>query len=176
MALSARVILDGATLFSTLEEALADTNAAFGTTRRFGKYRTDFLTPSDAGSTIAGYEDDSRCALVFGREDNGLKTSELDLCQYFITIPTNAAYASMNLSHSMAICLYEVAMARFQKSASIKPRKAPVQGEELEQIYGEIDQLEKTKIEVHEYIQYEELFFRFLMAAFGLLLLELILS
>ncbi len=49
-------------------------------------------------------------------------------------------------------------------------------GEELEQIYGEIDQLEKTKIEVHEYIQYEELFFRFLMAAFALLLLELILS
>jgi len=49
-------------------------------------------------------------------------------------------------------------------------------GEELEQIYAEIDQLEKTKIEVHEYIQYEELFFGWLVAGFALLLLEMFLG
>jgi Ca-activated chloride channel family protein len=47
---------------------------------------------------------------------------------------------------------------------------------ELEQIYTEIDQMEKTKIKVHEYIQYEELFFNFLLTGFVLLLLEMILS
>jgi len=47
---------------------------------------------------------------------------------------------------------------------------------ELEQIYTEIDQMEKTKIMVHEYIQYEEMFFGFLLTGFLLLLLELILG
>ncbi|MCK5127467.1 MAG: VWA domain-containing protein [candidate division Zixibacteria bacterium] len=47
---------------------------------------------------------------------------------------------------------------------------------ELEEIYTEIDGLEKTKIKVNEYIQYEELFFNFLLAGFFLMLLEMLLS
>jgi Ca-activated chloride channel family protein len=49
-------------------------------------------------------------------------------------------------------------------------------GEELEQIYAEIDALEKTKIEVHEYIQYEELFFGFVMMGFLMLVAEMFLG
>jgi Ca-activated chloride channel family protein len=49
-------------------------------------------------------------------------------------------------------------------------------GEELEQIYAEIDELEKTKIEVHEYIQYEELFFGFILTGLLLLLAEVFLG
>ena len=49
-------------------------------------------------------------------------------------------------------------------------------GEELEQIYAEIDELEKTKIEVHEYIQYEELFFGFILTGLILLLAEMFLG
>lgn len=48
--------------------------------------------------------------------------------------------------------------------------------EELEDIYTEIDKMEKTKIKVNEYIQYEELFFGFLLTGFVLLLLEMLLS
>jgi Ca-activated chloride channel family protein len=47
---------------------------------------------------------------------------------------------------------------------------------ELDQIYSDIDQLEKTKIKVHEYIQYKELFFNFLVVGFALLLIEMFLS
>jgi len=47
---------------------------------------------------------------------------------------------------------------------------------ELERIYEEIDKLEKVKIEVHEYTQYEELFFTFLVAGFAFLLLEMVLG
>lgn len=46
----------------------------------------------------------------------------------------------------------------------------------LEQIYGQISQLEKTKIEVHKFYRYSELFARFLIAGVVLLLGELILS
>jgi len=46
----------------------------------------------------------------------------------------------------------------------------------LAQIYEEIDKLEKTKIEIKEYTRYKELFVRFLIIAFGLLVLEIILA
>ncbi len=48
--------------------------------------------------------------------------------------------------------------------------------DELDKIYTDIDQLEKTKVKVHEYIQYREVFFRWMMAGFALLVLELILG
>lgn len=47
---------------------------------------------------------------------------------------------------------------------------------ELGQVYAEIDLLEKTKINVNEYVQYEELFFKFLLIGMMLVLAEIILS
>lgn len=49
-------------------------------------------------------------------------------------------------------------------------------GEELEKIYAEIDQLEKTEIETAHHIQYVELFQYFAFGAFGLLMLEMLLA
>ncbi len=47
--------------------------------------------------------------------------------------------------------------------------------ETLEEIYKKIDQLEKTKVEVKEYMEYEELFGWFLLAGLLCILLEVIL-
>jgi len=49
-------------------------------------------------------------------------------------------------------------------------------GEELEQIYGEIDEMEKTKIEIASHIQYQELFPLFTYAGLLFLVLEVILA
>lgn len=46
----------------------------------------------------------------------------------------------------------------------------------LEQIFKEIDQLEKTKIEVKEYTRYSELFIGWLWAALGVLVIEVVLA
>jgi tRNA/rRNA methyltransferase len=50
MALKAESILTHASVFETLQQALADCHLAFGTTRRFGKYREDFLTPKQSAA------------------------------------------------------------------------------------------------------------------------------
>jgi Ca-activated chloride channel family protein len=47
---------------------------------------------------------------------------------------------------------------------------------ELEAIYSEIDQLEKTKIKVSQYVQYKELFPPFVYLGLGFLLLEILLG
>ncbi len=146
MALSAIKILDNAPLFATLEAALSDCHTVFGTTRRFGKYRNDFMVPETAAETIADIGDQYRCALVFGREDNGLKTSELDLCNHFVTIPTHRGYPSMNLSHSLAVCLYEVSKAFFKRKpsgSSEKQQSANIK--ELEAMYAH---MRKTLLDI----------------------------
>jgi len=46
----------------------------------------------------------------------------------------------------------------------------------LERIFDEIGRLEKTKIEIKHYVRYKELFVRFLLPAFAILLLEIVLA
>jgi tRNA/rRNA methyltransferase len=137
MALGAFSILEQAELFDDLSAALHDIHIAFGTTRRFGKYRKNFCTPSTAATQINALDDQTRSALVMGTEDSGLETKDLELCQHFITIPTHRDYPSMNLSHSLSILVYEIAMAseagkRFHDP--IPQKLAP--GKEVEHMFG----------------------------------------
>lgn len=49
-----------------------------------------------------------RVGLVFGREGHGLFTKELKTCDYVATIPTHHGFCTMNLSHAVALFLYEI--------------------------------------------------------------------
>ena len=141
MAVTARDLLDKARVFSNLAGALADCNLAFGTTRRFGCNRDDFLHPVEVGPLVAGLESSARIALVFGREDKGLKNIELDLCQRFITIPTHTDLPSMNLSQAVMLCLYEVAQAFTKNNNYEKGDKCLVSGKDLEAMFGQMEQV-----------------------------------
>jgi tRNA/rRNA methyltransferase len=98
MAVSGTTLLEEAKVFNSLEEALADRTLCYGTTRRFGKYREDMIHPDEAARQFLPETVTGKVGLVFGREDKGLHTSELDLCQRFVTIPTDEGLPSMNLA------------------------------------------------------------------------------
>ena len=68
----------------------------------------DILNPDDAALQLLPLLEGGQIAMVFGREDKGLKTEEIDLCQRLITIPTDDSLPSMNLAQSVGICLYEI--------------------------------------------------------------------
>lgn len=145
MALAALPILEKALVVDTLNEALADCQLAFGTTRRFGKYRQDFLTPEGFGKMVTEKPDDFRCALVMGREDHGLSTHELKLCQQFVTIPTEAAYGSMNLSHATALLLYQVSMA-LGKTVPLKTNS--IRAATFQELEGMYSHMEKSLCDI----------------------------
>ena len=46
--------------------------------------------------------------LIFGRESSGLTNQELQQADFVVTIPASKKYPVMNLSHSVAILLYEL--------------------------------------------------------------------
>jgi len=135
MAVKASVLLEQATVYPDLQSALNDCHYAYATTRRFGKYRVDFHHPDSAAAELLPLLDVGRVAMVFGREDKGLLTEELDLCQRLITIPTCGSIASMNLAQSVVICLYEVGKQFGVASGKVQGARKLATVEHLETLF-----------------------------------------
>lgn len=64
------------------------------------------MTPSEMIDWLKRVEGD--IGLAFGREDFGLSTEELRLCDALVTIPANPLYPILNISHAAAILFYEI--------------------------------------------------------------------
>jgi tRNA/rRNA methyltransferase len=143
MAVKAVDLLENASLFDDLASCLSDVSLAVGTTRRFGKYREEFIEPQGLAAVLDSFSlaPASTIAFVYGREDSGLITDELDLCQRFLTIPTHSALPSMNLAQAVAICLYET--SNFfcgSKSATSFQQRELAHGSVLEGMYRHMEQ------------------------------------
>ena len=140
MAVSGTTLLEQAKLFTRLEDALSDCTLCYGTTRRFGKYREDLMHPDEAARQLLPETANGRVALVFGREDKGLHTSELDLCQRFVTIPTDERLPSMNLAQAVLVCLYEIGKNRGEQAGLSHGRKQLASNENLEAMFQHMKQ------------------------------------
>jgi len=145
MAVKAVGLLEAARVYSDLGSALSDCHLALGTTRRFGKYREDFLHPEEIAPFVAPHLEGSRVALVFGREDKGLSTEELDLCHRFVTIPTRDEVPSMNLAQAVCLCLYETARGLRRSPDTSHGRKRLASGATLDGLY---DHMRRTLLDI----------------------------
>ncbi len=94
--------------FATLEEAIAGCTVVAGTSARTGFYRDNACSPREFGQIGLESAKDHKIALVFGREDKGLTNEELALCTHIIQIPSSEHYTSLNLSHAVMVCCYEL--------------------------------------------------------------------
>jgi len=101
-------ILDSAKIYATLDRALEDIDAAWATTARAGGNHsvTRALVPLEELPDHTSVE--GIVALVFGRESSGLTNEEIGLCDLAFTIPTSDEYPSLNLSHAVAIVLFDL--------------------------------------------------------------------
>lgn len=111
MACWAKSVLDSRRETNTLAEAMSDCTLVVGTTARRGLYRSHARTPRESAQAILEGARGGRTALLFGPEDNGLSNEELAICSRLIQIPSSAACPSLNLSHAVMICAYEVFIA-----------------------------------------------------------------
>jgi tRNA/rRNA methyltransferase len=101
--------LQSAEVVSTLGEALEGVVYAVGASRRRGPvHQADDLTPPAMARILSEKVADGSVALLFGTEDKGLSREDLLSCDAVVNIPANPDYATLNLSHAVAICLYEV--------------------------------------------------------------------
>jgi len=104
----ANYVIDDATAHDTLGAAVADLNWFCATTARQRDLRKPVLTPEQAIAEIAlRIGRGERCGILFGRERNGLETSEVALADAVVMVPVNSRFASLNLAQSVLILAYE---------------------------------------------------------------------
>lgn len=105
----------------TLAEALAGCTQAIGFTARRGRQRRP-LPLAELPALLRSFGPEAFPALVFGREDRGLEADEVEACGHLVTIPT-AGMSSLNLSHAVAVALYEC--RRQEEASSDRPASPP---------------------------------------------------
>jgi tRNA/rRNA methyltransferase len=104
----ANYVIDDATAYPTLKDAMGDLNWVAATTARQRDLRKPVMTPAEVvvemRQRIARGE---RCGLLFGRERSGLETDEVANADALVMIPVNSRFASLNLAQAVLILGYE---------------------------------------------------------------------
>ncbi|MGV3345849.1 tRNA/rRNA methyltransferase [Enterobacteriaceae bacterium LUAb1] len=104
----ATTILDTATQWPTLREALADIDFSVATTARSRAKFRYYTTPLQAESILREkLQWMGKVALVFGREDCGLTNAELAQVDLLTGIPMAADYPSLNLGQAVMVFCYQ---------------------------------------------------------------------
>ncbi|MDH3708620.1 MAG: tRNA/rRNA methyltransferase [Cyclobacteriaceae bacterium] len=96
-------------IYQTLDEAIADLDLTIGTTSKQRIKRYDYHHPRELRSILAGKDPHlNNVGVVFGSEENGLTTEELQHCDLISSIPLTAKYPSLNLSQAILIYAWEL--------------------------------------------------------------------
>jgi tRNA/rRNA methyltransferase len=101
-------VIDDAVAYPTLSAAIGDLNWLGATTARQRDLKKPVMTPVEAVAEMrARIARGERCGILFGRERNGLETSEVANADALIMIPVNSRFASLNLAQAVLILGYE---------------------------------------------------------------------
>lgn len=136
-------LLRNAVVYESLTEAIADCQMVLGASARDRTISWPALTPRQvAEKWVAKARSEQNIALVFGRENSGLKNHELDLCHYLLRIPCDAEYSSLNLAAAVQVVCYELFVTAGAEYAGLsEPLEAPLAtAEQMEAFYLHLQQ------------------------------------
>ena len=139
-AVDASSVLEAATEYTSVADAIADCTLVLGTTA-VGERALQhplYLLPQAAPiiSEALSSNKEARVAVLFGSEKTGLSNDELSHCHALVTIPMNPNtdhHLSMNLGQAAAVCLYQIALEPPAKDAD---EPAPANASDLERLHG----------------------------------------
>jgi len=140
----AREILENARKVNTMKQAFEGCTLVVGTTgiiKRFGKRILKKCVSARELRKFLGKKDTA--AIVFGNEEHGLSDKFLGECDVVAFIPSSPKYPVLNLSHAVAIMLYEVYATEGEKQ--MKELPAPREKlQRLEKLFLEFAKGNKT--------------------------------
>ena len=96
-----------------------------GTTAIRGKSRLNIVRDSITPERLVGLlQSSSKACIVLGRESTGLTNRELSYCDVVVNIDTLTDYKTLNISHALAIILYEIlAKGKSRKTAAARSER-----------------------------------------------------
>ncbi|KAF3978065.1 MAG: RNA methyltransferase [Methylococcales symbiont of Iophon sp. n. MRB-2018] len=112
-------LLSAVEICHSLQDAIVDCQIVLGASTRDRTISWPELTAREcAEKFVTAEQSKNKIALVFGRENSGLKNHELDLCHYLLHIPCNPKFSSLNLAAAVQVVCYELFVASGQKAES----------------------------------------------------------
>ncbi len=143
LAAGATDILGSAKIVPELKDAIADCQLTIATSARSRTLSWPMLEPRECGKKVVVEGQNSKVALVFGRENSGLTNEELQQCQFHVHIPSNPEYSSLNLAMAVQTLCYEIRM-HFLDSQQAQFEPNDVEYPNSEQLDGFYTHLEQT--------------------------------
>jgi tRNA/rRNA methyltransferase len=132
-AVGAAALLENATEYKTVAEAVADCTLVVGTTAVRHRELQHPLRRLEYGARLIRKRmQSSRVALLFGSEKYGLSRRDLSHCHWLMRIPTRDEHISMNLGQAVAVCLYE--LVRDDRVAGVSESQALAASEDVERM------------------------------------------
>jgi tRNA/rRNA methyltransferase len=99
-----------ATVFDTVEAAIADCSLVIATTARPRGMEKPVIGATDAAARIVATP--ARAAMLFGAERAGLPNEAVTLADVILSFPVNPAFASLNLAQAVALAAHALAEAQ----------------------------------------------------------------
>lgn len=137
-------LLQNAIICDTLDTALKDCHLVMGTTARQRRLEWPMLAPDTCARRLLAGAHEGPVALLFGQERTGLLNTELDRCQYVVTIPADKDFSSLNLACAVQILAYEIYRAsQAYPEANISEFRVerPVKSEEMQMFYRHLQEV-----------------------------------
>lgn len=101
-------LIEGAQLFDTVEQAIADLHFVVATTAREHRQAKPVRGPREmAEGARARIRSGHGVGILFGRERVGLLSEEIALSDEILTFPVNPAFSSLNLAQAVLLFGYE---------------------------------------------------------------------
>jgi tRNA (cytidine32/uridine32-2'-O)-methyltransferase len=120
-------VLDGATLYETLEDAVASCGFVVGASARQRSVPCPVVDPRECAAEVWRKLERNEVAVVMGPEQSGLTNEDLAVCQRLVSIPTDAHYGSLNVAMAAQIICYELRMVGIgHRAAAHETREAPL--------------------------------------------------
>lgn len=142
----ARDILENARIlpqkgFDGLKELRKEFDLLIGTTGKYSRECNLVRDVIDSQEFFSDHFDDNyNAALILGRESIGLTNEELLLCDVVITIETSKEYSIMNVSHALAVLLFQYYKIRKNKKSNA-PKFKTMPREEYEILLEKINSI-----------------------------------
>jgi tRNA (cytidine32/uridine32-2'-O)-methyltransferase len=135
-------LLHSAKVCTTLAEALEGCGFVVGASARQRSLAWPTRTPRECAGKIVEEAASGEVAVVFGRENSGLRNDELQRCHAHVQIPTNPGYSSLNLAMAVQVIAYEIMMARAGSSVPTRCRETPLAtAEDIELFFQHLERV-----------------------------------
>ena len=148
-------ILEKATNYSSLKDAIADCNDVYALSARERRFHQTIYSSYDLHKLEI--VDSDKTAFVFGRESSGLTNEEISICNRRLKIPTYGTSDSLNLAQAVMVTLYEFRKSIDKEIAPLEKKIERATSGDLEgmknHLYQLLDDLEYRNEERDRFIK-----------------------